>query len=134
MRVPMIRHQLFLPGALSERLEALARAPGASKSAILADAVQAWLDRRASGELEDRFGRRLDRLTSTLGRVERNSHVILETLSLFIRYELATYVPLSESDHAGRALAIKRFNEFVEIVGRMVAAEKRTIAAAVEEL
>ena len=34
-----IRHQLFLPKATSERLEALARKPGASKSAILADAV-----------------------------------------------------------------------------------------------
>ena len=35
MREPRIRHQLFLPPSLSERLEALARQPGTSKSAIL---------------------------------------------------------------------------------------------------
>lgn len=33
-----IRHQLFLPKPLSDRLEALAAKPGATKSAILEDA------------------------------------------------------------------------------------------------
>ena len=58
-----IRHQLFLPKPVSDRLEALAAKPGASKSAILTDAVTAWLNRRGASELEDRFGIRLDRMT-----------------------------------------------------------------------
>jgi type IV secretion system protein VirD4 len=45
--VEKIRHQLFLPKPVSDRLEALAAKPGASKSAILADAVTAWLNRAA---------------------------------------------------------------------------------------
>jgi predicted transcriptional regulator len=62
-----IRHQLFLPKDLSERLEVLGNKPGASKSAILVDALTAWLNRRAASELEDKFGSRLDRMTNAIG-------------------------------------------------------------------
>ena len=105
-----VRHQLFLPKPLSDRLEALAARPGASKSAILVDAVTAWLNRRGASELEDRFAIRLDRLTQAIGRVDRDAYVILETLALFIRFELAIQTPLAENDHAGRALGAKRFD------------------------
>jgi len=81
--VEKIRHQLFLPKPISDRLEALAAKPGASKSAILTDAVTAWLNRRGASELEDRFGIRLDRLTAAIGRLERDGHIQLETLALF---------------------------------------------------
>ena len=64
-----IRHQLFLARPLSDRLEALAAKPGASKSAILADALEAWLTRRGTSELDDRFGLRLDRVSAMLGRL-----------------------------------------------------------------
>jgi len=122
-----IRHQLFLSPALTERLEALAAKPGASKSAILADAVDAWLNRRGSSELDDRFGLRLDRITTALGRVERNDHVLLETLSLFVRYMLAIHTPLADNDQAGRALGRQRFETFVAKVGKQVGSGRRTI-------
>lgn len=124
-----VRHQLFLPKALSDRLEALAAKPGASKSAILADAVTAWLNRRGASELEERFAIRLDRMTQAIGRVDRDTQVILETLALFIRFELSIQVPLAESDQAGRALAAKRFEAFVTQVGRQVAAGRRSLVA-----
>lgn len=125
-----VRHQLFLPKALSERLEALAAKPGATKSAIFEDAVTAWLNMRGASELEDRFSIRLDRLTRAIGRVERDSNVILETLALFIRFELAIQTPLAENDHAGRALGAKRFEAFVNQVGRQVSTGRRTLDAA----
>ena len=127
--VEKVRHQLFLPKPLSDRLEALAAKPGASKSAILADAITAWLNRRGVSELEERFGLRLDRMTTAIGRIERNEHVLLETLALFVRYELAIHAPLAESDQAGRAMGAKRFEAFVTQVGRQVAAGRRTIGA-----
>ncbi|MBP9158906.1 MAG: CopG family transcriptional regulator [Sphingobium sp.] len=129
MKSQKIRHQLFLPKPLSDRLEALAARPGASKSAILADAVTAWLDRRGNHELDDRFGIRLDRMTTALGRIERDGHVLLETLALFIRYELAIHAPLAENDQAGRAVAAKRFEAFVAQVGRQIAGGRRTLGA-----
>lgn len=124
-----IRHQLFLPEPLSVRLEALAAKPGASKSAILADAVAAWLERRGASELDDRFGLRLDRMTTALGRIERDGHVLLETLALFVRYELAIHAPLAENDAAGRALAAKRFEAFIAQVGRQIAGGRRSFSA-----
>jgi len=127
MMADKIRHQLFLSTALSERLEALAAKPGATKSAILADAVEAWLTRKGRNELDEHFGMRLDRIITTLGRVERDGLVQLETLALFIRYELAIHAPLAETDKAGRAIARDRFNAFVEQVGRQVAAGTRTL-------
>ena len=124
-----IRHQLFLPKSVSDRLDALAAKPGASKSAILTDAVTAWLDRRASNELDQRFGLRLDRMTTALGRIERDGHILLETLALFVRYELAIHAPLAENDQAGRAIARQRFEAFVEQVGRQISAGRRTIGS-----
>lgn len=125
--VEKVRHQLFLPKPLSDRLEALAAKPGASKSAILVDALTAWLNRRGTSELDDRFGLRLDRLSTGLARIERDGQVVLETLALFIRFELSIQAPLAENDAAGRALAAKRFDAFVTQVGRQVAAGRRTL-------
>lgn len=125
--VEKIRHQLFLPKPLSDRLEALAAKPGASKSAILVDAVTAWLNRRGTSELEDKFAIRLDRMSAALARLERDGHIQIETLALFIRYELAIHAPLAENDAAGRAVARQRFEAFVNQVGRAVAGGQRTI-------
>ena len=122
-----IRHQFNLDEALSQRLDELAARPGATKSAIVADAVDAWLNRRGSNELDDRFGHRLDRLTTTLGRIERNTHILLETLALFVRYELAIHAPLADNDQAGRAIARERFSAFVAQVGRQIASGRRTL-------
>lgn len=126
MRARRIRHQLFLPEELSERLEKLAAKPGASKSSILADALTAWLNRRGASELEESFGRRLDRLSMALGRVERDGHVLLESLALFIRYELMINAPLPEGDQAARAVGRDRFNAFVARVGEALASGHRT--------
>jgi predicted transcriptional regulator len=121
------RHQFMLGDALSQRLDDLAARPGATKSAIVADAVDAWLNRRGSNELDDRFGHRMDRLTTTLGRIERNTHILIETLALFVRYELAIHAPLAETDHAGRAIARERFAAFVNQVSRQIASGRRTL-------
>ena len=126
--VEKIRHQLFLPKPLSDRLEALAAKPGASKSAILVDALTAWLNRRGASELDDRFGLRLDRMSTALSRIEHDGHVMLETMALFVRFELSIQAPLADGDQAGRAVGRERFEAFVAQVGRQVAAGKRTIA------
>ena len=128
MRTRRVRYQLFLPEDLSRRLEALAAKPGASKSAILADALTAWLNHQAASELEQRFAFRLDRMSMALGRIERDVHVLLESLALFIRYELTINAPLPEGDHAARAIGRDRFNAFVARVGDAIAAGKRTFA------
>jgi len=124
-----IRHQLFLDADLSEKLEALAAKPGASKSAILADAVAAWLNRRGAQELDDRFGLRLNRISAQLNRIERDGQVLLESLALFVRYQLTVTAPLPEPDPAARAIGRDRFQSFVDQVGRQIADGGRTLSS-----
>jgi len=116
------RHHLYLDDALTEQLEALAAKPGASKSAIVADALRAWLARRGAKELEDLLQVRLDRLSRQLGRIERDQQVLLESLALFVRYQLTVTAPLPESEQeAARAVGQERFESFVNQVGRRLA-------------
>ena len=126
-RADLVRHQLFLPRELSERVEALARAPGASKSRILAEAVAAWLNRKGADEMELRFARRLDRLSNQLARIERDGHVQLESLALFVRYMLSVNAPLAENDKAAQAFGRDRFAAFVQRVGQQLASGKLTL-------
>jgi predicted DNA-binding protein len=111
-RAGQVRHQLFLGLELSERLEALARKPGVTKSSILAEALGAWIDREAGQALDARFGPRLDRLSRQLGRVERNGQIEIEVLALFVRYMLASVPPVTDGDDVGRALGRERFEWF----------------------
>src|SRR3546814_18446530 len=119
-----VRHQLFLPKPLSDRLEALAAKPGATKSAILTDAVTAWLNRRGASELEDRFAIRLDRMPQAIGRVDRDTQVILEPLALFIRFALPSQDPPHDNDHAGRSMTATPVVDFGTPAGRHIATRR----------
>lgn len=132
MKEKRVRYQLFLPLDLSHRLEALAARPGASKSGILTDALGAWLDRQAASDLENRFSHRLDRMSLALGRVERDGHVLLESLALFIRFQLMVQAPLADGDEASRAIGRDRFNAFVARVGEAMASGHRTLGGRVQ--
>src|SRR5690606_3158837 len=129
MKAKRIRYQLFLPEDLSRRLEALAAGPGATKSSVLVDALTAWLNRHAASELESRFAQRLDRMSMALGRIERDGHVLLESLALFVRHELMVPAPLPDGDEAARAVGRDRFEAFVARVGEGLASGRRTLGA-----
>jgi hypothetical protein len=124
-----VRVQVFIPKADAERLEAFAREPGASKSSLLAAAWAAWLRRRATDELEERFARRLDRMSNQLARIERDGHVSIESQALFIRYMLTVNAPLPEGDETAQAIGRDRYARFVERVGRRLASGRRALAA-----
>ena len=115
------RHHLYLDAELTAQLELLGAKPGTSKSAIVADALRAWLNRRATREVDDLLKNRLDRMSTQLGRLERDCHVLLETLSLFVRYQLTVTAPLPDADKAAQAVGRERFRRFVDQVGRQLA-------------
>lgn len=122
----LVRHQLFLPRQTSERLAALAERPGVSRSSLLAAAVEAMLERKGANALDERFGLRLDRLSRQLERIERDGHVLLESLALFVRYMLSVNAPLADEDEAARAIGRDRFNAFVTRVARQLASGQRS--------
>lgn len=115
------RHHLYLDEELTARLDMLASKPGTSKSAIISDALREYLNRRATREVDDLLKHRLDRLSNQLGRIERDSTVLLETLSLFVRYQLTVTAPLPEADKGAQAVGAERFRRFVNQVGRQLA-------------
>jgi hypothetical protein len=117
------RHHLYLDDELTAKLDALASKPGTSKSAIVADALRAHLARRGAKELDDLLRVRLDRVTTQLGRMERDIQILLESLALFIRYEFTVTAPLPDAEQAAaRAVAQDRYLAFIEQVGRRIAA------------
>lgn len=121
------RHHLYLDDALTEELEKLAAKPGASKSAIVSDALRAFLARRGTKELDDMLKMRLDRIGAELARIERDQQIVMESLALFVRYQLTVTAPLPEPDVAARAVGRDRFQAFIDQVGRTLAGGKRNL-------
>jgi predicted transcriptional regulator len=121
------RHHLYLDDALTEELEKLASKPGSSKSAIVSDALRAFLARRGAKELDDMLKVRLDRIGAELARIERDQQIVMESLALFVRYQLTVTAPLPEPDVAARAVGRDRFQAFIDQVGRTLAGGKRNL-------
>lgn len=117
------RHHLYLDDALTEELDRLARKPGTSKSGIVADALRAYLTRGATSEVDTVLKARLDRFVRAMARVERNQDVLLETLALYVRWQLTVTAPLPDSEQAAaRAAGEIRFQSFIEQLSRRIAA------------
>jgi hypothetical protein len=123
-----IRQNLYLDREIGEALEALAAGNRGNKSHLVNDALQDWLARRGTREIDDLLKVRLDRLSRELDGARRDIDVLLESLSLFVRYQLMVTAPLPEADAAGRAIGRDRFEAFVAQVGRQIAAGGRTLA------
>lgn len=112
------RHEFYLDQDVSEQLAALAAKPGGSKTAIMIDALRAYLERRGANELDQRFRARLDRLSMQLGRIERDQQVMAEMLALLVRFQLTVTAPIPDGDRAARALGQARYESFLEQVSR----------------
>jgi len=122
------RHNLYLDQQVSDALNSLAKGPGGNKSKIVNDALRDWLGRRATKEIDDLLKPRLDRMSREIAGARRDIDVVMESLALFIRYQLTVTAPLPEADAAGRAIGRDRFEAFVAQVGRQMAGNARTLA------
>ena len=127
MKRERIRHQFLLGPELSTKLERLCRQSGVTKSEIIAKAVEAFIERRGENELDQRYGKRLDRLSRELDRARRDVEMILESLALFIRFSITLNAHTPQPDKATQAIAQERFQKFVEQVGRQIAGGKSSL-------
>lgn len=127
-----VRQNLYIDAELSSAIEMLARG-SRTKSRIVNDALKDYLARRASKEIDDLLKTRLDRMSREMARMARDIDILLESLSLFVRYQLTVTAPLPEGDSAALAIGRDRFDAFVGQVGRQIAAGKRTLGAAPEQ-
>jgi len=121
MYTAKIRHQLYLPDDLSRALDDLAAKPGSSKTAIMTDALRAWFERKASAEIDDRFGPRLDRQQRIAQRSEATLNAVAEMLDLFVQHQLTLTAHQPPFDEATGQLGRQRYQRFVEQVARRLA-------------
>ena len=117
-----VRHCLYFEEKVSAELEALTAAPGTSKSDIVNGALAAFFKNRGADHIEVKLRPRLDRIGEHLNRIERVQHVVLETLALFVRYQLTIGAPLPAGQlSALQAVGNERFQTFIEQVSRKLA-------------
>ena len=120
------RQNLYFDDDVAKQLDALTAKAGSSKSAIVNDAVRAYLARRGARELDDTFKARLDGINEQLRRLDRDQNVMIESFALFVRYQLGITPALPASEQsAAQAVGRDRFQQFIEQVGRRMAGDKR---------
>jgi hypothetical protein len=123
------RERVCIDRDISEALTALAAGERGYKSRLVNDGLREWLAHRGSREVDDLLRLRLDRMTREIMRARRDIEVLLERLSLFVRYQLMVTAPLAEPDAAATAVGRARFEKFVTQVGRQLATNRRTLGA-----
>ena len=106
-------------------LEEMVLAPGATKSAIMEDALRAYLDPDRTAARDDILLQRLDRIEKRQNAMERDLALCLETLGQFVLYWLTRTDPIPEAERdAAQILGQRRFEFFIDQVARRVASDE----------
>ena len=128
------RVNIRLSYEMHRKLEEMVLAPGATKSAIIEDALRAYLDPQRTAARDDILLQRLDRIEKRQNAMERDLALCLETLGQFVLYWLTRTDPIPESQRdAAQILGQRRFEFFIDQVARRVASDeplsKRALSA-----
>jgi predicted transcriptional regulator len=115
------RHQLFLPDEMSRRLTAMAKSQKRSRSDLLLEMVQAYMNRRLASQTEDVLSAKLDRLAREMRKTNNECVVISHSLYRFIRHELIYAAALPPPGDDAKALGEKRFQVFLDSVAQIMA-------------
>ncbi|MFT3997701.1 MAG: CopG family transcriptional regulator [Asticcacaulis sp.] len=115
------RHHLYLDDDLTTELEILAAKPGASKSAIVADALRQYMRNRGGNEQEQALRQRLDKISQQNRTLIRDMEIVTQTLSQFVHIYLLMTANLPSPDATGRQIADARYDKFANMVGQALA-------------
>jgi predicted transcriptional regulator len=122
------RLNVYFPPALAKQVDELAIRRRISRSAIVEAAVASYLSPDGADRMEAAFARRLDRLSRQIQRLERNTGLTTEALTLFVRFWLSVTPPLPDEDQAAAQIkGRKRYESFVETLGRRFATGKNLL-------
>jgi hypothetical protein len=113
------RINVYLERDHEKRLQDLCTLRGLSKSAVVAAALASFFSPDGANRREAAIARRLDKLTNQFDRLSRDQTILIETMGLFIRYQLSITSPLPEAhQEAARAQGKARFQQFIEQLAR----------------
>jgi predicted transcriptional regulator len=116
------KHTFRLPPDLARRLADYADRKRVAQALVVETALLSFLSPDNSERLEAALGRRLDRLTRQVERLERHITISNEALSLFVRFWLTATPPLPETAQpAAQAKGRERYEGFIEALGRRLA-------------
>lgn len=129
------RINVYLEDHVAAQLTLICKRPGSNKSRIVNDALDRFFNPEKDTETSSALIRRLDRMSRSMDRLDRNLSIELETVALFIRYFLTITPPLPEVDQASaHALGRERFEAFVAQVGRRLAQDKNLLSEVLETI
>jgi predicted DNA-binding protein len=132
---PKKRYSVLLPQELAERFERVAGLRHGSKSAIVEEALDRRLNPDKYPFIGDALLRRLDEQSRTIATLKRDTVIIAEMVSLFVRYFLTITPPLGEREQQpARALGKERFQVFVAQIGRRLASDRRLVSEVLESI
>lgn len=116
------KHTFRLTPDLAAKLADHANRKGIPQALIVETALASFLSPDNSERMEAALGRRLDRLTRQVDRLERHITISNEALALFVRFWLTTTPPLPDAAQpAAQAKGRERYENFVEALGRRLA-------------
>jgi predicted transcriptional regulator len=122
------KHTFRLPPDLAGKLADYAMRKRVPQALIVETALASFLSPDGSERLEGALGRRLDRLTRQVERLERHVTISNEALALFVRFWLTATPPLPDAAQAAaQAKGRERYEGYVEALGRRLA-KGRTLA------
>jgi predicted transcriptional regulator len=116
------KHTFRLPPDLAAQLADYAHRKRVPQALVVETALCSHLSPDNSERMEAALGRRLDRLTRQLERLERHVTISNEALALFVRFWLSSTPPLPDTAQpAAQAKGRERYEGFVEALGRRLA-------------
>jgi predicted transcriptional regulator len=116
------KHTFRLPPDLSGKLADYASRKCVPQALVVEAALASYLSPDSSERMEAALGRRLDRLTRQVERLERHVAITTEALALFVRFWLTATPPLPDTAQAAaQAKGRERYEGYVEALGRRLA-------------
>ena len=116
------KHTFRLPPALAVKLADFATQKRVPQALVVETALASYLSPDGSERLEAALGRRLDRLSRQMERVERNLTISHEALALFVRFWLTATPPLPDTAlRAAQATGQERYDGYIEALVRRLA-------------
>src|SRR6478609_4380241 len=116
------KHTFRLPPELARQLADYANRKRVPQAFVVETALTSLLSPDNSERMEAALGKRLDRLTRQVERLERQITISNEALALFVRFWLTATSPMPESAlPAAQAKGRERYQRFVEALGKRLA-------------
>jgi Ribbon-helix-helix domain len=127
------KHTFRLPPDLAAQLADYANRKRVPQALVVETALSSYLSPDNSERKEAALGRRLDRLTRQVERLERHVTISNEALALFVRFWLTSTPPLPDTAQpAAQAKGRERYEGYVEALGRRLA-KGQTLAQEVSQ-